>query len=173
MPAQIPPPDAQAILDELDRLGARSVLEFGPGASTRLFLEAGVSRILTCEYSDRWLRRAVREWGDEPRVEVRRFLNEPEATIRGERIGAFDLAFADSPIGSNRREKLAGQEECSRLNTTLLALLHAPVVLLHDCHRPGEQATLERVKAKGYRVTILSGGEASEVGKGVARIERC
>ena len=173
MPPQIPPKDRAAIEAEVERLGARAVLEFGPGASTRLFLEAGVSRIVTCEYSDEWFRKAVREWGGDPRVEVRRFTNAPEPPVAGDPLGAFDLALVDSPIGSNRRERLPGQEECSRLNTTLLALLHAPVVLLHDCHRPGEQATLERVKVAGHKVTVLTPGDESEVGKGVARIERC
>lgn len=173
MAPQIPPGDRAAILGEVERLSARSVLEFGPGASTRVFLDAGVERIVTCEYSDRWLRTAERDWRDEPRVEVRRFLNDPQASVGGPALEAFDLAFVDSPVGDRHREKLAGQRDCSRLNTTRLALLHAPVVLLHDCHRPGEQATLERVKAEGHRVRVLSPGEAAEVGKGVARIERC
>jgi hypothetical protein len=173
MPPQIPPKDRAAIEAEVERLSARSVLEFGPGASTQVFLDAGVYRIVTCEYEDGWYRRAAQQWKGEGRVDVRRFHNDSEASVDGPPLDTFDLALVDSPIGSNRREKLPGQEECSRLNTTLRALEHAPVVLLHDCHRPGEQATLERVKEAGHRVTLLTPGDESEIGKGVARIERC
>lgn len=166
MSVQIPEDDREVIAAVVEELDPEGLLEFGPGESTYLFLELGLPRIVTCEYQGRWMDRARREWAEDERVELCWFTNEVEVEM-GASLGQFDLAFVDSPVGDRRRVKLEGQKKCSRLNTTLKALECAPVVLLHDAHRPGEQHTLERVREAGHAVHV------HETEKGIARIDRC
>lgn len=47
--------DYGVIVDVVRRLGARSVLEFGPGSSTLALVEGGAARIDACEDDDHWL----------------------------------------------------------------------------------------------------------------------
>jgi hypothetical protein len=151
--------------------GKQSVLEFGPGFSTFAFIEAGVPRILCCEYLDKWLEIGKERFKDYPQVEIIRYLDEPEAKAD---IGSeqFDLALVDSPKGyTGARTAHPGQEDCSRLNTCLLALKHAPVVLLHDAGRPLERGTLGRLNKMGHKVTFYDGADKASR-TGMARIER-
>lgn len=148
--------------------GKKSVLEFGPGFSTFAFIEAGVERILCCEYLDQWIEHGKERFKDYPQVEIIRFLNEPEAKAD---IGdeQFELALVDSPKGYKQARVVhPGQEDCSRLNTCLLALKHAPVVLLHDAARPLERGTLGRLSQLGHKIRFYT--DASQ--GGMARIER-
>ncbi len=144
---------------------AGSVLEFGPGESTRAFIEAGCKRIATCEYQDVWADRA-RQWTREfPQVELHAYANTPTISIPSLDAEQFDLAFVDSPLGTSDRQKLKGQEECSRLNTTLYALTHAKIVLLHDARRPGEQNTLNRIRKMCFTVEMI------DTERGIAKIQ--
>jgi hypothetical protein len=154
--------------------GKKRVLEFGPGCSTWAFIEAGCEEIVTCEYKDDFLQSAKEQFKDYPQVKVVRFWDEPEA--RSEAEGEFDLALVDSPKGYKNipgvtppgsRKKHLGQEDCSRLNTCLLALQHAPIVLLHDAARPLERGTLCRLSSLGHKSKFILGTKA-----GLARIER-
>lgn len=161
--------DYGALLEECRRLGARSALEFGPGVSTLALIEAGLDRIDTCEYQDRWLTLAAEAFRLHPQVTARRYVNDPAVEVEGLPEGQrFDVAFVDSPLGLPSRNalELPGQEGCNRLNTALFALARAPVVLLHDARRPGESGTLARLAAAGHGVTMI------ETRKGIARIER-
>lgn len=148
--------------------GARSVLEFGPGASTLALVEAGCERIATCEYQDRWLAATVEMLAPHPQVVVHRYVNAAEVEVEGLPPGEFDLAFVDSPLGIEARRYVGfpGQEGCSRLNTLLFALSRAPVVLFHDARREGEQRSLERVIEMGHAVEMI------ETVKGMARVTR-
>jgi hypothetical protein len=147
--------------------GKQSVLEFGPGFSTYSFIEAGVPRILCCEYLDKYFDFAKERFKDYPQIEIIRFFDEPEA--RADIEGQFDLAFVDSPKGyAGARTAHPDQKDCSRLNTCLLALKHSPVVLLHDATRPLERGTLGRLTAAGHKVTFYKAASRS----GLARIER-
>jgi hypothetical protein len=149
--------------------GKQSVLEFGPGFSTFAFIEAGVPRILCCEYLDKWLEIGKERFKDYPQVEIIRYLDEPEAMadIGGEQ---FELALVDSPKGyAGARTAHPGQEDCSRLNTCLLALKHSPVVLLHDAYRPLERGTLGRLRTMKHKTTFYPDSGKS----GMARIDRC
>ena len=162
----LPREDYAILLREAE--GKKSVLEFGPGFSTYAFIEAGVPRILGCEYLDKWFAFAKERFKDHPQVEVVRFYDEPEARadIGDER---FDLALVDSPKGyAGARTIHPGQEDCSRLNTCLLALQHAPIVLLHDAARPLERGTLGRLNQLGHKVKFYPDGSKS----GMARIDR-
>jgi hypothetical protein len=164
--------DYGALLEEAK--GKKRVLEFGPGCSTWAFIEAGCEEIVTAEYQDDFLQSAKEQFKDYPQVKVVRFWDEPEA--RSEAQGEFDLALVDSPKGykfvqgvtpNGSRKRHPGQEDCSRLNTCLLALQHAPIVLLHDANRPLERGTLCRLSSLGHKSTFIPGTRA-----GLARIER-
>jgi hypothetical protein len=156
--------DYKILLREAE--GKQSVLEIGPGNSTLAFVEAGVPKIVTLEHDPEWRDKAKEKFKHYPNVEVRSYQDEPEAI--GEVVETFDIAFVDSPKGykaGRRRHK--GQEDCSRFNTCLLALKHAPVVYLHDAYRNLERATVGRLSAMGHGVSYLPGSRV-----GIARIER-
>lgn len=157
--------------------GVDSVLEFGPGNSTLAFIEAGVKRIVTCEYLDPYFDQAVEQFKPYPQVEVRRFQNAaPEALVDGLK-GEFDIAFVDSPKGyafsvpgrPGQRVALRGQEDCSRLNTCLAALKYAPIVYLDDACRPLERGTLGRLNRLGHKVEYVY---IDKDMRGIAKIER-
>lgn len=137
--------------------GVASVLEFGPGGSTFAFIEAGARSIVTCEHDDHWLEKAKERFESYPQVLVLPYRNEPQVTVEGIGGWHFDLAFVDGPPGNRHRVEQPGQEGKSRLNTLLYALERAPVVLLHDAHRPGEQASLGWLQERGHTVEILPG----------------
>lgn len=158
-----PESDYKVLLAEAQ--GKKSVLEFGPGFSTYALIEAGVERILCCEYLEKWLEFAKERFKDYPQVEIIPFLDEPEA--KADIVGEFDMAFVDSPKGyAGARVIHKGQQDCSRLNTCLLALKHAPLVLLHDASRPLERGTLGRLNQMGHRHSFYRGTN------GLARIVR-
>lgn len=160
--------DYGALIDECRLIGARTVLEFGPGISTLAFIEAGCQRIATCEYQDKWIEKAKTDFTSCPQVSVHRFKNAVDVEVSGLSRRDFDLVFVDSPIGSESRSfvPLEGQEDCPRFNTLVYALRCAPVVLLHDAKREGEQRTLTRIAEMGYSVEMI------ETVKGIARIVR-
>lgn len=144
---------------------AECVLEFGPGHSTYAFIEAEVKEIHTLEYQEAYYQQARRDFATYRNVYVGRFINKSHIYLDMLKGFKFDLAFVDAPIGEgHNRRILPGQELCSRYNTTRCALDHAACVLLHDCHRYGEQHTLKRLEDSGYRVKIHS------TKKGVAEV---
>lgn len=153
--------------------GAKSVLEFGPGFSTLALIEAGVENIVSLEHSLEWMEKKRAEFAQYPQVTVAQYWD--EFPVRADEIAnqQFDLAFVDSPQGFNfhkdrvGRKKHPGYEDCSRLNTCLFALDHAPVVYLHDANRPLERATLTKLSGMGHKVQFVTyGGTAA-----LARIE--
>lgn len=154
--------------------GKKRALEFGPGNSTWALVEAGCEHIVTCEFDPEWREVAKEKFKDYPQVQVIPFEDEPEA--KADISGEFDIAFVDSPKGykhqipgvKGTRKKHPGQEDCSRFNTCVLALKHAPLVLLHDAARPLERGTLGRLSAMGHKVRFYK--DASHAG--MARIER-
>jgi hypothetical protein len=161
--------DYGALLGECQRVGARNILEFGPGISTLALIESGAERVVTCEYQDRWLASAQELLKGHPQVSVHRYHNEIDVRVSGLASGKeFDFAFVDSPLGSPSRNVIRhpGQEECNRLNTALFALDRSPVVVMHDAKREGEGYTLARLAALGHRITLI------DTRRGLARIER-
>lgn len=157
--------DRQILRQEAERLGARRVLEFGPGHSTGAFLDAGC-RVVTLEHDAYWFEKARHRFRDEARVEIGAYANRPLVSVPNGALGGkgFDLAFVDSPVGVTRPGYVAhpGQRRLSRYNTMQFALRVAPVVLLHDAQRSGERNTLKKLARRGYRV--------ERVGKRIARI---
>jgi hypothetical protein len=165
--------DYALLMQQVKDLEAETCLEFGPGLSTLALIEAGLTQIVTLEHDPEWFDANVERFKDYPQVHVGRYQDEPEviADLGSEQ---FDMAFVDSPKGyvhplknvKGVRKKHPGMEDCSRLNTCLKALEHAPVVFLHDSQRPLERGTLGRLNAMGHKVIQLP----SKVG--MARIDR-
>jgi hypothetical protein len=136
--------------------GAKSALEFGPGISTNALIEAGVPEIVTLECHPESLRKAVEALKGFPGVKVLDYENVAPVALCEALNGhpQFDLALVDSPRGQQERVRLDGQEDCSRLNTCLLALKYSPIVYLHDWFRANERATLDRLSSQGHLVTL-------------------
>jgi hypothetical protein len=97
--------DYRAVLDTVRRLGARRVLEFGPGSSTLALVEGGADQIDTCEDDPKWYdvhrSRVGRQFA--PVVTVHRYtwadpLSIPELDAR-----RYDLALIDGPHDTPRR----------------------------------------------------------------------
>jgi hypothetical protein len=138
-------------------LGATSVLEFGPGGTTDIFIKAGVPRIVTCEYIDKWYEVAKERFKDVPSVEVLSFTDTVPVVVH--ELGddeMFDVGFVDAPKGyAAARTIHKGYEDCSRFNTALFALERCKVVCLHDATRPLERGTLSRLRLMGYEYEFL------------------
>jgi predicted O-methyltransferase YrrM len=136
--------------------GAESVIEFGPGNTTDIFVAAGVPRIVSCEYIDKWLDVAKERFKDVPSVEILKFYDTVPVTVDGLGDETFDVGFVDAPKGY-AQERLAhpGFADCSRLNTALFALERCKVVYLHDATRPLERGTLGRLHLMGYKHEFL------------------
>jgi hypothetical protein len=177
----LPFTDYGALLREFQ--GAKTALEFGPGISTFALIEAGVERILTLEHNAEWYDKALEQFKDYPQVEVRRYWDQapvavyevPGGIAQSDPYEEFEIAFVDSPKGHTHkviealgvRKVHPGQEDCSRLNTCLKALQHAPLVYLHDAYRPLERGTLGRLNALGHRSEFIAPSK-----RGIARICR-
>jgi hypothetical protein len=130
---------------------AKSVLEFGPGDTTEIFIKAGIPRIVTCEYIDKWLEVAKERFKDVPSVAVLPFTDTVPVDVPGLEQETFDVGFVDAPKGyAGARKVHPGLADCSRYNTTLYALERCKVVYLHDAIRPLERATLSRLRLMGY-----------------------
>jgi hypothetical protein len=137
--------------------GVNSVLEFGPGNTTDLFIKAGVPRIITCEYIKKWYEVARERFAENMNVGVLLFTDTIPVVVEGlDPDEMFDFGFVDSPKGyAAARYAHPGYEDCSRFNTTLFALERCKVVYLHDAIRALERGTLGRLNAMGYDHTFL------------------
>lgn len=148
--------DALTFKAEIDRIGAKSILEFGPGESTQIFLALGMERIVTCEHKEKWLKPAQERFANEPKVRVLQYTDTDPVEVPELGDETFDIAFVDSPQGFRAMRKVhPGMEDCSRLNTCLFALQRANVVILHDARRPLERGTLGRLNAMGYHFELI------------------
>jgi hypothetical protein len=146
--------DARLLAEAVE--GAQSVLEFGPGGTTDIFIAAYVPRIVTCEYIDKWLEVAKERFKDVPTVEVLKFHDTMPVTVDGLGDETFDVGFVDAPKGyAAARLAHKGYEDCSRFNTTLFALERCKAVYLHDATRPLERGTLSRLHLMGYHHEFL------------------
>lgn len=148
--------------DEIVRLatGCKTALEFGPGATTLALIEAGCERIHTFDHVEKWADHYRREFAAYPQVSVGEYVNLPRvAFVGGEGLPTplmgYDIAIVDGPQGDRTRTPLAGQESCSRLNTLMIAVERAPLVILHDANRRGETNSLRRLSRMGYQVSLI------------------
>jgi predicted O-methyltransferase YrrM len=148
--------DVEHLKSAVADLGAKTILEFGPGLSTEVFDGLGL-QVTTVEHHDKWYEVAKERFKDKPNVRVLK--GEDEMPFRVPELDdaeKFDMAFVDAPQGYFPMRKVhEGYEDCSRFNTTIFALQHAPVVFLHDAIRPLERGTLCRLKRLGYQIETI------------------
>lgn len=135
------------------RLGARRVLEFGPGYSTLALVAGGATHVDTYESSPTAMLDALR-------LAVPSLFLYDDRAITIHPHDLYDLAFVDGPAGNL----------CyySRLNTLLCALDCAKTVVLHDSNRDGEQRTLEVVLKLGVEIV-----EQRHQDMGMTVLRRC
>jgi hypothetical protein len=103
--------DYGAVVDTVSALGAKRILEFGPGSSTLALIEGGATSIDTCEDDQVWAEiyeeRLVRRFPDI--VHLHRY----SWKLTGPIIPAldsetFDLALIDGPFETERRFPIIG-----------------------------------------------------------------
>jgi hypothetical protein len=142
--------------------GAKTALEFGPGISTLALIEAGVEKIVSLESDPEWAKQKAEEFKDYPQVTIGGYTDTVPVHTTGDVLGDFDLAIVDAPAGftyaiPGRTPRKAHKEfpDCSRMNTCLFALDHAPIVYLHDATRPLERGTLGRLNQMGHRFEFI------------------
>jgi len=160
------PDDEVAMIQAVKDHHIKTLLEFGPGKSTEIWLAAGVKFITTCEHDPRWRDRARAMFAGQLSINVRGYENTPEIVIPELEGKTFDAIFVDSPAGyDGGRMEHPDQEGCARLNTLRFAVRHTRgVVLLHDARRPGEQKSLFRIASEGCFWDMI------ETKKGIARV---
>lgn len=97
--------DYGAVVDVVQHLGARRVLEFGPGSSTLALIEGGATSIDTLEDDPHWA--GVHEARLAARypaiVRVHRYVWRDPLTIAPIDAARYDLALIDGPRGTDRR----------------------------------------------------------------------
>lgn len=131
-----------------------SLLEFGPGESTALFIEAGVNRVTTCENDPIAFRAARLHFMPDDRVTVLHHFFAPEIVIPKLDGKAFDAAYVNSPDGD-------------RMNTVRCALRACGLVFVQDAKRPDRMAMLDRLLDEGY-----AHAEMINTGRGIAAVYR-
>lgn len=113
-------------------MGYKKVLEFGPGASTFAFLDAGCY-VDTYECEVSFYEEMCLKLCENPMARVHMYKNEPLVEIDA---GMYDMAFVDAPAywyaPTNATRSFA------RRNTLKCASNHANVILLHDSKREPE-----------------------------------
>lgn len=138
--------ECRVIEDFVRREGIQSILEFGPGRSTLMFVAAGCE-VWTAECNAYWLTHYQQLFANEPVIHVIPYENVPSVSIPELEGRRFELAFIDSPAG---HESPPGMS--SRLNACEFGAQHTDRLLLHDAERPGEQATIHRMQETGWKI---------------------
>lgn len=121
------------------------VVEFGPGDSTRAFLDAGCE-VVSYEHDIGWLHRSVEMFKGEDGLEL---IHCPEGTVPDALPFAPDMVFVDGP-------PFREGQEMSRLQPCEWALDVCGCFLLHDANRHGELATLKEMERRGMHVARIS-----------------
>lgn len=115
--------DYGAVLSTVQRLGARRVLEFGPGSSTLALVEGGAIAVDTCEDDPKWLAvhqaRIAREFAG--LVFVHRYTWADPLVIPELEGRRYDLALIDGPHDTPRRPVVV--EYCLQRCTAVLVPL--------------------------------------------------
>ena len=97
--------DYQAVLNTMERLQPKQVLEFGPGSSTLALIEGGAAHIDTCEDAEDWAKvYEERLQGKYPEiVKLHRYTWSDPLSIPAIDLQQYDLALVDGPLGTDRR----------------------------------------------------------------------
>jgi len=97
--------DHAAVFDVVTRLGAKRVLEFGPGSSTLALIEAGATAIDTCESDPDWAQvwEARLQTKYPEIVKVHRYDSAEPLSILAVDAQKYDLALIDGPRAIEER----------------------------------------------------------------------
>jgi len=117
----------------------RSVIEFGVGISTKLFL-AMCSRVVSYEHDQDWASKFDHDVILYDPMKPIQYIDEK-----------FDLAFVDGPNG-----KFRIPDNCSRYYTTEAAKKHSDIIIIHDSKRDGETETIRRLLSDWQRQDLPS-----------------
>jgi hypothetical protein len=142
--------DYQSLLSFLKEHKIETVLEFGPGASTWCFAEAGCE-VDSFEHKEKWHRQFTAAFQHNPKIRIHEYQNDDPIEIPELEGKQFDLAFVDSPNGVSGNNP----EACSRLNTCEAAARYVQRVILHDAQRGGEQNTLSLFAERGWMIESI------------------
>ncbi|HUU03409.1 MAG TPA: hypothetical protein VM425_18385 [Myxococcota bacterium] len=139
--------DYLELVEFIRQEGAKKVLEFGPGATTWAFLEAGCD-VWSLEFGEEYLAKATEAFREHDKVkffkvELKHDLVVPE--IEGQN---FDICLVDSPYGRYYRH-------FSRLNSSIFAMRVCDTILMHDARRKKERLTLKFIEDSGWKVEPL------------------
>lgn len=135
--------DGSKLAEWCDRLGVKTVLEFGPGFSTNYLARNG-RQVTAVENDPVWLNEhaiALEELG----VEYYLFdLSSENLSLPPLDDRLFDFGFVDGPPGTDGYY--------SRLNTAVYAAARCKYVALHDTNRPGEGHVVDYLVQQGWQV---------------------
>lgn len=95
--------DYGAILDIVERLRPRTVLEFGPGSSTLALIEGGAEAIDACEDDPRWFAAYRERLAEFPAVAMQAYNWHDPIRIPQLDGRRYDLALIDGPKQTERR----------------------------------------------------------------------
>jgi predicted O-methyltransferase YrrM len=173
VPEQSPsslPPNAWSIDDQeaaflrafVQANSVRTVLEFGPGKSTQIFLDAGCE-VWSLEHNPVWYERIRQQLGQPPGLkQLLLYAFKPELEIPGLEARRFDLAFVDGPPALLYQWR-------ARLNAIEFAAARTDVILLHDANREKERDSMRVMEEKGWRWRTLPTRRGLAVGLGIGR----
>lgn len=150
--------------DEADLLRAfiqlnqtKTVLEFGPGKSTQIFLDAGCE-VWSLEHDPIWFERICEQLGQPSGLkQLILYGFQPELQIDQLEANRFDLAFIDGPPTSFFRR-------FARLNAIEFAAARTGIILLHDAKREMEQNSMAVMEEKGWHWRQLPSRRGLAVG---------
>jgi hypothetical protein len=111
--------DYGAILDVVEGLQAKRVLEFGPGSSTRALIEGGANHIDACEDNDHWAEMyRVRLQAKFPEhVQLHSYLWSDPLHVPTVNARRYDLGLIDGPRETYKRQSVVAYclERCTRV----------------------------------------------------------
>lgn len=169
IPASPPPPSQMPnswSIDDAEALFLRrfvevnqvnTVLEFGPGRSTQVMLDAGCS-VWALEHDLRWLEIVRSKVGNSGGLKLlTSYTVAPELKIPEVEGLRFDMAFIDGPPAALYRK-------FGRINAIEFAAARTDVLLLHDALRELERNSMEVMEEKGWTWRVLQSARGLAVG---------
>lgn len=142
-PYSIDKQDFDEIVKLIKSNNIKTVLEFGPGASTYAFLKAGCKKIWSLENEDKWYNICRDMFKDMNKVEVIQFNNRSVLDIPEVNGLMFDLILVDGPRG-------AYFKRYSRINSALYATTRTNNILFHDSKRDPENKAVQVLEEIGW-----------------------
>lgn len=139
----IDPKDWPFIEEVIKKNQVKTVLEFGAGLSTSLFVTSGIAKLTSFETEQEWVEKVNKACG----VDVKKWNGRDFPEFIGpDGYGEYDLAFVDGPANGQNREEAVRQ-----------AANRAKIVILHDATREWESKWEEKYLKAGFQGPIKGG----------------